>query len=89
MLVLWVVTPCGLVGGYKLFGGTYYLHSSPEDGGSMFLRNVGICLQVTTQRTNIDMKMTAFWDVAPCSLIEVYGRFRGAYCLHHQGDETS
>jgi hypothetical protein len=27
------------------------------------------------------MKMTAFWDVAPCSL-EVDRRFRGAYCLH-------
>jgi hypothetical protein len=27
------------------------------------------------------------WDVAPCSLIEVYQRFRGTCCLHHQGDE--
>jgi hypothetical protein len=24
------------------------------------------------------MKMTVFWVVAPCSLVEVYGRFRGA-----------
>jgi hypothetical protein len=24
--------------------------------------------------------------VAPCSLVEVDGRFRGEYCLHHQGD---
>jgi hypothetical protein len=32
------------------------------------------------------MKMTVFWDVAPCSLVEVYRRFRGAYCLHHQSD---
>jgi hypothetical protein len=31
------------------------------------------------------MKMTVFWDVSPCSLVEVYRRFRGAYCLHHQG----
>jgi hypothetical protein len=23
------------------------------------------------------MKMTVFWDVAPCSLVEVYRRFRG------------
>jgi hypothetical protein len=30
------------------------------------------------------MKMTVFWDVAPCSLIEVYRRLRGAYCVHHQ-----
>jgi hypothetical protein len=33
------------------------------------------------------MKMTAFWDVAPCSLVEVDRRFRGVYCLHYQDDE--
>jgi hypothetical protein len=27
--------------------------------------------------------MTVFWDVAPCSLIEIYRRYSGAYCLHH------
>jgi hypothetical protein len=27
------------------------------------------------------MKMTAFWDVAPCSLVLIERRFRGAYCL--------
>jgi hypothetical protein len=26
------------------------------------------------------------WDVAPCSHVEVDRRFRGAYCLHHQGN---
>jgi hypothetical protein len=36
-----------------------------------------------------EMKMTVFWDVAPCSLVEVYRRFRCAHCLHHQGDETT
>jgi hypothetical protein len=30
--------------------------------------------------------MTVFWDVAPCSLVEIDRSFRGAYCLHHQGD---
>jgi hypothetical protein len=29
-------------------------------------------------------KMAVFWVVAPCSLVEVYQRFRGTYCLHHQ-----
>jgi hypothetical protein len=33
------------------------------------------------------MKIIAFWDMAPCSLIKVDRRFRGAYCLHHQGDD--
>jgi hypothetical protein len=33
--------------------------------------------------------MAAFWGIVPCSLIEVYRCFNGAYCHHHQGDETS
>jgi hypothetical protein len=31
--------------------------------------------------------MAVFWVVAPCSLVEVYQRFRGPYCLHNQGDD--
>jgi hypothetical protein len=29
-------------------------------------------------------KMVVFWVVAPCSLVEVYRRFRGPCCLHRQ-----
>jgi hypothetical protein len=36
--------------------------------------------------TAASIKMTVFW-VVPCSLVEVYRRFRYACCLHHQGDE--
>jgi hypothetical protein len=32
------------------------------------------------------LKMAAFWDTAPCSLVEVARRFRGVY-RHHQGVE--
>jgi hypothetical protein len=35
--------------------------------------------------TAASMKMTAFGDIAPCSLVEADRRFRGAYCLHRQG----
>jgi hypothetical protein len=35
------------------------------------------------------MKMTVFWVVVPCSLVEVCQRFKGACYLHHQGDEYS
>jgi hypothetical protein len=31
------------------------------------------------------MKVAIFWDVAPCSLVEIYRRFSDAYCPHHQG----
>jgi hypothetical protein len=35
------------------------------------------------------MRMADFWVAAPCSLVEVCRRFRGACCLHHHGSETS
>jgi hypothetical protein len=31
------------------------------------------------------MTFRVFWDVSSCSYVEVDRRFRGAYCLHHQG----
>jgi hypothetical protein len=34
--------------------------------------------------SEVNIKMTVLWDVAPCSLVEFYQRFRGDYCLHHQ-----
>jgi hypothetical protein len=34
------------------------------------------------------MKIAVFWDVASCSLVEEYRRFRGVYYLH-QGDMNS
>jgi hypothetical protein len=39
--------------------------------------------------TASSMKMTAFWDMASYSLIEVNRRLRSAYCLRHQGDGGS
>jgi hypothetical protein len=32
--------------------------------------------------------MAEFRDVAKCSMVEVDRRFRGAYCLRHQVDES-
>jgi hypothetical protein len=37
--------------------------------------------------TAASMKMTAFWDIVPCSVVGVDRHFRGAYFLHHQGDK--
>jgi hypothetical protein len=37
--------------------------------------------------TAASMKMTAVWNVAPCSLIEADRRIRGVYCLHHHPDD--
>jgi hypothetical protein len=43
-------------------------------------------LQNFAGETSSVTKMTVFWHVVPCRLVEVCRRFRGACCLHHQGD---
>jgi hypothetical protein len=35
------------------------------------------------------MKNTMFWDITPCSLLKVNGRFGGTYRLHLQGRKIS
>jgi hypothetical protein len=40
----------------------------------------------STFSTSLALKMTVFRVVVPCSLVEDYHCFRGAYCLHHRGD---
>jgi hypothetical protein len=52
-------------------------HKSAENSDRLML------FQVLTAKS---VKMAVFWGVAPCSLVEVYCRFRGAYCLHHHSD---
>jgi hypothetical protein len=34
----------------------------------------------------LGVDMTVFWDAAVCGLEEILQCFRGAYCLHLQGD---
>jgi hypothetical protein len=41
---------------------------------------ISVCLKL-----NLCLMMNVFCVVAPCSVVEVYRRFRGACCLHHQG----
>jgi hypothetical protein len=39
--------------------------------------------------TVASMKMTVFWILEPCSLVDIYQCFRGACCHHYQGlDDT-
>jgi hypothetical protein len=37
--------------------------------------------------TAVSMKMTTFWDIAPCRLVG-NRRFRCGYYLHHKGDDN-
>jgi hypothetical protein len=41
--------------------------------------------ETTAARFQASMKMTVFWDTAPCGLEETDGRFRSACYFHHQG----
>jgi hypothetical protein len=34
-----------------------------------------------------EFELIVYWDVAPCSHVEVDRRFRGAYCLYHRPDD--
>jgi hypothetical protein len=74
----------------------HYLMVSPGvvvSGGDLCLwvaKTVGHhCFNVISNllKTWFNLKFRVFFDVAPCSHVEVDRRFRGAYCLHHQGDD--
>jgi hypothetical protein len=63
------------------------LTSHPSMSSFLLLlqRSVIPPMVVSLYRRECILKMTAFWDIAPCSL-GVDWRFRSADCLHHQGD---
>jgi hypothetical protein len=39
--------------------------------------------ETTVRNQPKDTKNTDFWTIAPCSLVEIDGRFRVVSCLHH------
>jgi hypothetical protein len=57
-----------------------------EEIVSKFVNKVYFLITVQTTYSRfqvlmaVGMKMTAFWDITPCSLVEVDRRFRGVYC---------
>jgi hypothetical protein len=56
-----------------------------EENSNAGLRRVRLRSVRFQVLTAASMKMAVFWVVAPRRLVEVYRRFRGACCLHHQG----
>jgi hypothetical protein len=66
----------------------------PTDGHSILTANPAHHLVLSVHcvgfevLTAVSTKMAVFWVVAPYSLVEVYQRFRGPCCLHHQGDSS-
>jgi hypothetical protein len=59
-VVLWVLAPDSLFGGYKHFGGIYCIHLqgrsfNPEDAENMFLQDVGTRLHdIITHKTKYE-----------------------------------
>jgi hypothetical protein len=53
----------------------------------LLCRQVGCVPCEISVLTAASMKMTVLWDMAPCTVVEVDRGFRGAYCLHHQGED--
>jgi hypothetical protein len=51
---------------------------------NILYKNYYVRFQVLTA---VSMKYRVFWDILPCSQIDVDRRFRGASGLQHQGDD--
>jgi hypothetical protein len=64
-----------------------YCFLSTDDGAfrasKQTARDSGISVVRFQVPTATDMKFRVFWDVAPCSQVDVDRRFRGTYCLYH------
>jgi hypothetical protein len=55
----------------------------------IFLNNTIWTCSVSLCSDIKSLKVTVVCDFAPCSLIEIYRRFRDAYCLHHRPEVES
>jgi hypothetical protein len=96
--VFWVVVLCSLVGIYRRFTATCCLHHQGDEYSELQPRILlfYICIRENLKCYYVilltvltwSMKTTVFWDTVPCSVAEVYCRFRGACCLNQQSDET-
>jgi hypothetical protein len=47
-----------------------------------------LSVPLSEDKHNPHYQIRAFWDVAPCSLVEIDWHFIGAYCFHHECDES-
>jgi hypothetical protein len=83
--VFWVVMPCALVGGYRQSSETARLKSWGSQSTEEILSLLGVenlLTDLLSEERKLG-KMTAFWDVAPSSLVATDRRFICAYCLYH------
>jgi hypothetical protein len=80
--IIWFVLLCGLAMSFLQHIFRYILKRTRKQQTKMKYRE-----QHTFQAFSEASDEAVFWVVPPCSLVEVYQRFRGPCCLHHQGDD--
>jgi hypothetical protein len=59
----------------------------PCHGLSLLYAKLNLCYLRFQVLMATSTKFRVFWDVTPCSHVEVDRSFRDAYCLYYQGDE--
>jgi hypothetical protein len=80
ILVLWVMSPCILIGECQSVGRTHYPRLAPRRLKFNIMNNFVIYVRFEVF-TAITMKNAVFWNVAPCRYC-VNRRFGGTYRLH-------
>jgi hypothetical protein len=65
-----VVTPCGLVGWYQRFGGTYCLH--PTQMTSFVIRNTLVLFEITGRREAIPFRMFCYFRAKLYAVSSLY-----------------
>jgi hypothetical protein len=81
---LWKTNVCSIL---KCFIRTNSMQQSPSEVYNLSANQEiphRVRFQVITAAIT---KMTVFWDVSPCSLVEVYLSLRGSNYLHHRPDD--
>jgi hypothetical protein len=58
-----------------------------EESSSWKPRLIGLIMMMMMMIA-ASIKMAVFWDVAPCSLVEIDRRFRSSCYIHHQGQHS-
>jgi hypothetical protein len=62
------------------------LDLKPNSLNDCKIQNISVGFEILTA---VVMKSTIFWDITPCSLLQVNRRSGGTYSLHFQGRKIS
>jgi hypothetical protein len=81
------ITQLGVLSSYFCHFCPFSCYSTPHLTIMFFLDTI-LPKRLYIRPCKVRMKTRAFWDIASCSLGREDQCFKGAYCLHHQRDQT-